>query len=153
MPIHTLSVDISVLPVGVLSFYDDQMYHLVERVAGAAETTLLEIQGIRSVYSFLNTDHVFESLSVLCAALNHVKKLVCLEKMDRTFTMKPGCLSSIRCLSQLLHRRHEEHMKDIGAQSKRNKQGTTTTSITHLSKDSAELLSSLSVQQPNASPD
>ena len=74
MPTHTLSVDTSVLPVGVLSLYDIQFYDLVERIAGVAEATLLEIQGIRSVYSFLNTDVVFEILSVPCAALNNVRK-------------------------------------------------------------------------------
>ena len=121
MPTHTLSVDTSVLPVGVLSFYDVQFYDLVERIAGVAEATLLEIQGIRSVYSFLNTDDVFEILSVPCAALNNVRKLVCLKKIDKTFTVKPGCRSSITYLSQLLNRRHEEHMKEIGSQSKRNK--------------------------------
>ena len=155
MPTNTPSVHTSVLPVGVLSFYDVQFYDLVERIAGVAEATLLEIQGIRSVYSFLNTDDVFEILSVPCAALINVRKLVCLEKMDKTFTVKPGCRSSIRYLSQLLNRRHEEHMKDIGAQSKRNKQRparSTTTSIAHLSQDSPETLSSSSVQQHNASP-
>ena len=60
MATQTLSVDTSVLPVGVLSFYDVQFYDLVERIAGVAEPTLLEIQGIRSVYSFLNTDDAFE---------------------------------------------------------------------------------------------
>ena len=154
MPTNTLSVDTSVLPVGVLSFYDDQFYQLVERIAGVAEATLLEIQGIRSVYSFLNTDDVFEILSIPCAALNNVRKLVCLEKIDKTFTMKPGCRSSIRYLSQLLNRRNEEHMKEMGSQSKRNKQRTarsTTTATDQPSQDSPELLSSSSVQQHNRS--
>ena len=154
MPTNALSVDTSVLPVGVLSFYDDQFYQLVERIAGVAEATLLEVQGIRSVYSFLNTDDVFEILSIPCAALNSVRKLVCLEKMDKTFTVKPGCRSSIRYLSQLLNRRHEEHMKEMGSQSKRNKQRTArsnTTATVPPSQDSTELLSSSSVQQHNRS--
>ena len=49
MPAHTLSVGTSVSPVGALSFYDYQFYHLVGRVAGAAEATLLGIQGTRTV--------------------------------------------------------------------------------------------------------
>jgi hypothetical protein len=142
MPTHTLSVDTSVLPVGVLSFYDVQFYDLVERIAGVAEAALLEIQGIRSVYSFLNTDDVFEILSVPCAALNNVRKLVCLEKMDKTFTVTPGCRSSTRYLSQLLNRRHEEHMKDIGAQSKRNKQRPALISHKTLRKFSSHCLCS-----------
>ena len=80
MPTQTLSVDTSILPVSVLSFYDDQFYHLVERTAGLAEATLLEIQGIRSVYSFLNTDDVFEILSVPCAALSNVRKWIKLSR-------------------------------------------------------------------------
>ena len=155
MPTHTLSVDTSVLPTGVLSIYDVQFYDLVERIAGVAVATLLEIQGIRSVYSFLNTDDVFEILSVPCATLNHVRKLVCLEKMDKTFTVMPGCRSGIRYLSQLLSRRHEEHMKEIGAQSNRNKQRPARSipaSIAHLSQDSPEILSSSSVEQHHPSP-
>ena len=155
MPTRTPSVDTSVLPVDVLSFYDGQFYQLVERIAGVAEATLLEIQGIRSVYSFLNTDDVFEILSIPCAALNNVRKLICLEKTDKTFMVKPGCRSNIRYLSQLLNRRHEEHMKEVGSQSKSNKQRTqqsTTTSIARVSQDSSELLSSSSVQQLDTSP-
>lgn len=108
MPTHTPSVDTSILAFDVLSFYDDRFYQLVRTIAGGAEANLLEMQGIRSVYSFLNTEDVFEILSIQCAALNNVKKLVCLEKIDKTFTVKPGYRSSVRYLSQLLNRRHEE---------------------------------------------
>ena len=48
----TFSIDTSVLPVDALSFYDDKFYKMVEVVAGTAEAKLLEVQGIRSVYSF-----------------------------------------------------------------------------------------------------
>ena len=158
MPTRTLSVDTSILPIGVLSFYDDQFYQLVERIAGVAEAPLIEIQGIRSVYSFLHTDDVFTILSIPCAALRNVRKLVCLEKMDKTFMVKPGCRSSIRYLSKLLNRRHEGHTKDIGSQSKWNKQRTARSTTTdtgqngQTSQDSPEILSSSSVQQPNTSP-
>jgi hypothetical protein len=151
MPTHALSVNTSVLPLDVLSFYDDQFYHLVETIAGAAEASLLEVQGIRSVYSFLNTEDVFEILSVQCLALSDVRKLVCLEKIDKTFTVKPGCRSSILYLSQLLNRKHEENMKEIGPYSKRSKQQQQTRSTPafadQISQDSTVIRSPSPIQQ------
>ncbi|CAF1203412.1 unnamed protein product [Rotaria sordida] len=91
MPFEILSVDTSVLPTDVLSLYDDSFYRLVEIIAGPAEANLLESQGIRSVYSFLNTEDVFHVLSIQCSALNNIKKSICLEADDNTFTVKPGC--------------------------------------------------------------
>ena len=69
MPSKMLSFDTSVLQKDVLSFHDDNFYLVAQQIAGAAEAKLLEIQGIRSVYSFLNTDDVFDILSISCSGL------------------------------------------------------------------------------------
>ena len=157
MPTHALLVNTSVLPLDVLSFYDEQFYHLVETMAGAAEASLLEVQGIRSVYSFLNTEDVFDILSIPCTALSNVRQSVCLEKVDRTFIVKPGCRNSMLYLSQLLNRKHEEHMKDIGHYSKRNKQQqrqirSTTAVADEISQDSTDIQSPSSAQQHTTQP-
>jgi hypothetical protein len=122
MSVQIVSVDTSVLPIDVLSLYDDSFYRIVEQIAGLGEAKLLEVQGIRGVYSFLNTPDVFEILSIPCAALKNIKKLVCLEADDKTYTVKPGCRSSIRYLYQLLHQKHEERLKEITSKSRRYKQ-------------------------------
>lgn len=122
MPFQILSVDTSVLPTDVLSLYDDRFYQMVEIIAGPLEAKLLEIQGIRSVYSFLNTEDVFDILSIKCSALNNIKKLICLEADDQTFTVKPGSRSNIRYLHQLLSQKHDEHLKKNKYKSNGNKQ-------------------------------
>jgi hypothetical protein len=122
MPLQSLSLDISILPIDVFSFYDENFYQIVENIAGRAESKLLEAQGIRSVYSFLNTEDVFDILLISCAALKEIKKLVCFQADDNIFTVKPGCRSNILYLSQLLHQKHEEHLKEVSIKSKRNKQ-------------------------------
>ena len=119
MPLQTL--DTSILPFDTLSFYDDKFYDLAEKIAGTDEAKLLEIQGIRSVYSFLNTEDVFEILTVSCSALKVIKKSVCFEADDKSFLVKPGCRSNIRYLYQLLYQKHEEHLKEISKKSKHNK--------------------------------
>jgi hypothetical protein len=121
MPSKMLSFDTSVLPKDVLSFYDDNFYLVAQQIAGAAEAKLLEIQGIRSVYSFLNTDDVFDILSISCSALSSIRKSICLEADDSTFMVKPGCRSSIRYLHQLLIQKHEENLKAVAKKPKRNK--------------------------------
>jgi hypothetical protein len=73
MPLQTL--DTSILPSDALSLYDDSFHNLVENIAGRAEAKLLEIQGIRSVYSFLHTEDVFEIFRISCSALNIIKKI------------------------------------------------------------------------------
>ena len=113
-------MDTSVLPNDVFSFHDDSFYLIVEQIAGSAEAKLLEIQGIRSVYSFLHTEDVFDILSISCSALNSVRNSLCLEAGDRTFLVKPGCRSGIRYLHQLLVQKHEEHLRKIMKRSKRN---------------------------------
>ena len=156
MPAHALTVNTSVLPLDVLSFYDEQFYHLVETIAGAPEASLLEVQGIRIVYSFLNTEDVFEILFVPCVASRNVRQLICLEKVDGTLTVKPGCRSSILYLSQLLRRKHEEQMKETGRHSQRNKQQqqirSTTAVSDQISQDSTDILSSSPVQQRTTQP-
>ncbi|CAF1063121.1 unnamed protein product [Rotaria sordida] len=141
MPFEILSVDTSVLPTDVLSLYDDSFYRLVEIIAGPAEAKLLEAQGIRSVYSFLNTEDVFHVLFIQCSALNNIKKSICLKGDDNTFTVKPGCRSNIRYLYQLLSQKHEEHLKKITHKSKGNKQSQlpqNNDTTTNLSQDPSE---------------
>ena len=122
MPLQSIFFDTSILPDDVLSFYDDEFYQIVDKISGPAEAKLLEVQGIRSVYSLLNTEDVFDILSISCAALKGIRKQVCLEADDNTFTVKPGCRSNILFLSQLLRQKHEEHLKKATVKSKRNKQ-------------------------------
>jgi hypothetical protein len=120
MPLQAL--DTSILPPGALSFYDDSFYDLVKNIAGTTEAKLLEIQGIRSVYSFLHTDDIFEILTIQCSALNDIKVSVCLEADDKTFIIKAGYRSNIRYLYQLLYQKHEEHLREMSSKPKRNKQ-------------------------------
>ncbi|CAF1468432.1 unnamed protein product [Rotaria magnacalcarata] len=95
----------------LLSFCDDLFYNLAEKIAGLAEVKLFELQDIRSVYSLLNTEDVFGILSVLCSELRDIRRLVCFEADNYTYTVKPGCHGSIRYLYKLLQREHEEHQK------------------------------------------
>ncbi|CAF3040302.1 unnamed protein product [Rotaria sp. Silwood2] len=111
MPLQAL--DTSILPSDALSFYDNSFYDLVKNIAGTTEAKLLEIQGIRSVYSFLHTDDIFEILTIKCSALNDIKASICLEADDKTFIVKPGYRSNIRYLYKLLHQKHEEHLKEM----------------------------------------
>ena len=113
--------DTSVLPPDALFLCDDNFYDLVAKVAGTTEAKLLEIQGIRSVYSFLCTEDVFEILTISCSALNIIKKSFCFEADDKSFIVKPGCRSNIRYLYQLLHQKHEEHLKQAANKSKLNR--------------------------------
>ena len=128
-------MDTSVLPNDILSFHDNSFYLIVEQIAGSAEAKLLEIQRIRSVYSFLHTEDVFDILSISCSASNDVRNSQCLEADDRTFLVKPGCRSSIRYLHQLLIQKHEEHLKNITKRSKRN----TNTSVQHSQNASLDI--------------
>ncbi|CAF4644246.1 unnamed protein product, partial [Rotaria sp. Silwood2] len=107
-----LSFDTSIVPADILSFCDEDFYKVVEKIAESAEAQLLEAQGIRSVYSFRNTEDVFAIFSISCSALNDINRLVCFEVDDHTYTAKPGCRGSIRYLYQLLYQKHEEHLKE-----------------------------------------
>ena len=127
MSSQTLIFDTSFLPHDLLSYSDDLFFRVVKKTAGVGEAKLLEAQGIRSVYSFFNTADVFEILLIPCTALKDIKKLVCLEADDKTFTVKPGCRSTIRYLYQLLHQKHDEHVKDFTRKSKRNKKSLSPT--------------------------
>jgi len=153
MPSVVIVVDTSVLPTDALSFYDDNFYRLVEKIAGLAEAKLLEVQGIRGVYSFLNTEDVFDILSISCSALKEIRKSICLEADDKTYMVKPGCRSNIRYLYQLLHQKHEEHLKEIPSKSKRKKQSQSqqrNSTAMDLSQDPAQDTSILSSQQLTA---
>lgn len=115
MPFQLSSVDTSVLPDDVLSLVDNDFYQMVEFIAGPAEAKLLEVQGVRGVYSFLNTEDVFDILTLKCSTLINIKKLICFEIDDdddvNKSEVKPGCRSNIRYLYQLLSQKHDEHMK------------------------------------------
>ena len=121
MPVQNLLLDTSILPADALFFCDDDFCEMVGKIAGLGEAKLLKGQGVRSVYSFLNMEDVFDVLSISCSALNDIKKLICLQGDDKSFMVKPGC-SSIRYLYQLRNQKHEEHLKQISIKSKRNKQ-------------------------------
>ncbi|CAF3165353.1 unnamed protein product [Rotaria socialis] len=151
MSSQNLILDTSILPTDILSFSDDHFYRAVEKIAGSAEAKLLEIQGIRSVYSFLHTEDVFSILSLSCSALRDIKKLICFEADDRSYMIKPGCRGSIRYLHQLLHQKHEEHQKDITLKFKRNKQSSSpenSQTIHNISQDSSQAGPTSSHQQP-----
>ena len=90
MSSQNLILDTSILPTDILSISDDHFYRVVEKIAGSAEAKLLEIQGIRSVYSFLHTEDVFSILSLSCSALKDIKTLICLEADDLTHVAQTG---------------------------------------------------------------
>ena len=118
MPVQNLLLDTSVLPTDALFFYDDDFYQMMEKIAGLGEAKLLEAQGVRSAYSFLNMDDVFDVLSISGSALNDIKKLTCLQADDKSFMVKPGCRSNIRYLYQLLNQKHEEYLRPYPPPSK-----------------------------------
>ncbi|CAM4825553.1 unnamed protein product [Rotaria magnacalcarata] len=151
MSSQNLILDTSILPTDILSFSDDHFYRVVEKIAGSAEANLLEVQGIRSVYSFLHTEDVFSILSLSCSALRDIKRLICFEADDLSYMIKPGCRGSIRYLYKLLHQKHEEHQKNITLKFKRNKQSNSPENsqpIHDLSQDSSQAGSISSHQQP-----
>ncbi|CAF1306431.1 unnamed protein product [Adineta steineri] len=141
MPSSTLVFNTSILPTDALSFYDDNFYQLVEKIAGPGEAKLLEVQGIRSVYSFFNIENVFNILSFSCSAIQEMRKLICLEDDDKNYMVKPGCRTNVRYLYQLLHQKHEEHLKGITPKSKRNKQSQShqsNSTVMNLSQDPSQ---------------
>ena len=46
MSFNLLSLDTSVLPIDVLTLYDDPFYRMIGIIVGPAEAKLLEAQGI-----------------------------------------------------------------------------------------------------------
>ncbi|CAF4164941.1 unnamed protein product [Rotaria sordida] len=151
--VYELTSFTSVLPDNVLSLVDDAFCKMVEVVAGPAEAQLLEFQGVRGVYSFLNTDDVFGILALKCSTLTNIKKLICFEIDDgdvNTAIIKPGCRSNIRYLHQLLSQRHDEHMKQNKYKSSGNKQSQLTknndTSL-NISQDLSQASSTSTTQQ------
>ncbi|CAF2695401.1 unnamed protein product [Rotaria sp. Silwood2] len=107
-------MDISVLPPDVLSLYDEPFYELVGKLAGPVEAKLLEVQGIRSAYSLLHTENVFDILKHECKALDEIKKDACLRLDDNRYVVKPECESNIRYFTQLLNLKNQEHLKTVG---------------------------------------
>ena len=67
-----LPMDITVLPADVLSLNDGPFYELVTKLSGPMEAKFLEIQGIRSVYSLINSEDVFDILKYECKALEDI---------------------------------------------------------------------------------
>mgnify|MGYP001055041961 CR=1 FL=1 len=122
MSVQLTSLDTSTLPIDVLNFYDKPFYDLVAKIVGVGAAKLLEVQGIRSVYSFLNTIDVFEVLNLSCPALKDIRLLISLEAADHTFIVQPGYRSGVEYLRQLLKQKHEEHLNEIKKKSRRRKQ-------------------------------
>ncbi|CAF3067277.1 unnamed protein product, partial [Rotaria sp. Silwood2] len=74
MPPTTLHMDITGLPPDVISLYDESFYELARKLAGPIEADLLELQGIRSAYSLIHTEDIFDILKYECKALDQIKK-------------------------------------------------------------------------------
>ncbi|CAF4681411.1 unnamed protein product, partial [Rotaria sp. Silwood2] len=88
------------------------------KLAGPMEAKLLEIQGIRSAYSLVNTEDIFDILKYESKASDDIRKNICLLVDDNRYIVKPGCKSNLRYLTQLLIFKNEEHLKTIGARLK-----------------------------------
>nr|ACD54738.1 unknown [Adineta vaga] len=110
----TMNLDITILPPDVLSLCDEPFYELVSKLAGPVEAKLLQVQGVRSVYSLLFIDDIFDILKYQCKELDEIKKKVCLRSDDNQQIIKPGCKSNLKYFTQLLRLKNQEHMKAIG---------------------------------------
>jgi hypothetical protein len=71
-------MDITVLPPDVLSLCDEPFYKLVSKLAGPVEAKLLEVQGVRSAYSLMHMEDIFDVLKYQCKALDEIKTNTCL---------------------------------------------------------------------------
>ncbi|CAF2756206.1 unnamed protein product [Rotaria sp. Silwood2] len=149
MPQPTWNMDLTILPGDVLSLYGEPFYELVRKLAGPGEAKLLEIQGIRSAYSLINTEDIFDILNYPCKALNEVKTSICLLLDDNRYIIKAGCKSNLRYLIQLFTLKNQEHLKTMGARLKSKKSNDNDISNTFSTQSSAQVLplSSLSSQQ------
>ncbi|CAF0903536.1 unnamed protein product [Adineta steineri] len=76
MPSPKLNIDITVLPPNVLSLYDEPFYELVCELADPVEAKLLQVQGVRSAYSLMNIDDVFDILKCQRKALDEIQKML-----------------------------------------------------------------------------
>lgn len=151
MSIQLTSLDTSILPIDVLSFYDKHFYDLVAKIVGAGVAKLFEIQGIRSVYSFLNIVDVFAILELSCPALEDIRSSISLEAADHTFIVQPGFRSGVEYLRQLLKQKHEENLTEITKKSRRRKQNAQTNdnSSKNLSQDISQDAATVSNLQCN----
>ena len=100
MPSSTLNAHITVLPSDVFSLFDEPFYELVYKLAGPVEAKLLEVQCIRSAYSLIHTEDIFDILKYECKALDEIKRKVCLLLNDNRYIVKTGCKSDI-CVTLL----------------------------------------------------
>ncbi|CAF3072328.1 unnamed protein product, partial [Rotaria sp. Silwood2] len=141
MPPTTLNVDITILPADVLSLFDEPFYELVHKLAGPVEAKLLEVQGIRSAYSLIHTEDVFDVLKYECKALDEIKRKACLFLNDNRYIVKPGCKSNIRYFTQLLNLKNQEHLKSIGLRMKsKNKSNDTDNTSSSTPQSTAQVL-------------
>jgi hypothetical protein len=146
----TFSVDISVLPDDVFSLYDEKFYEIVKQFAGPDEAKLLEIQGIRSVYSFLFTENLFEIFELPCRAIADIKKNMCLLLENKTYMIKQGCKSNLRYLTKLLNSKNEEHLKKVASKTKLKRQQLqpVTSTTTNVTSSNTSLQSSSASSMP-----
>ncbi|CAF3469679.1 unnamed protein product [Rotaria socialis] len=144
MPPSTLNVNITVLPSGVLSLFDEPFYELVRKLAGPVKAKLLEVQGIRSAYSLIHTEDIFDILKYACKALDEIKRKVCLLLNDNRYIVKPDCKSNMRYFTQLLNLKNQEHLKSSGLRMKsKNKPNDTDNIGSSISQSPAQVLSSI----------
>ncbi|CAF3624956.1 unnamed protein product [Rotaria sp. Silwood1] len=152
MPPTTLNMDITVLPPDVLSLYDESFYELVRKLAGPIEADLLELQGIRSAYSLIHTEDIFDILKYECKALDQIKKKACLLLDDNRYIIKPGCKSNLRYFTQLLNVKNQEHLKTIALRMKSkqtsNDDNNNNNNNTLTSQSSAQVLPTSSPLSP-----
>ena len=118
MPPPTFNIDITVLPPDVLLLYDKPFYELVHKLAGPVEAKLLEVQGVRSAYSLMYIDDIFDILKYQSKELNEIKKNACLLLDDNQYIVKPGCKSNLKYFTQLLRLKNQEYLKAIGVRTK-----------------------------------
>ena len=90
------------------------LYELASKLAGPVEVELLGAQGIRSTYSLVHTEDVFDVLKYECEALNEIKEDACLRLVDNRYVVKPGCKSNMRYFSQLLKLKNQKNLKAVG---------------------------------------
>jgi hypothetical protein len=72
MPPPTFNMDITVLPPDVLLLCDEPFYELVRKLAGPVEAKLLQVQGVRSAYSLMYIDDIFDILKYQCKELDEI---------------------------------------------------------------------------------
>ncbi|CAF3407039.1 unnamed protein product [Rotaria sp. Silwood2] len=130
----TWNMDLTILPDDVLSLYGEPFYELVR---------------IRSAYSLINTEDIFDILNYPCKTLNDVKTSICLLLDDNRYIIKAGCKINLQYLIQLFTLKNQEHLKTMGTRMKSKKSNDNGISNTFSTQSPAQVLplSSLSSQQ------